>query len=110
MEAIIYAKNSDAKYLVFVEGRNSPYLATPDTPDEQITIESASRDLRMTVTRIEERQKYYWLPIDCYNQPIGYVEQIELFPTDYKNLKKSKQFPFYWLFDNESDAQARAID
>ena len=65
------------------------------------------------VDRIETRRTYWWLPLDSYNQPNGFVEAISLFPIDYKSIKEAKpqeRYPYWWIYDDEYSANYRAQD
>lgn len=109
---MIYAKFTDARFLAFP--KDSTKLPLPfDTNegDEYPTVAKVNEDTKgkFDIVRIEERKKYYYLPIDQYNQPNGFIEEIELFPCDYEGLRTAKGIIVY-IFDNYRDACRRAED
>lgn len=110
----LYGTNTSARFIAHIEGRTTPVPFDIEEGDDYPTKEMVSKELNVKCTSIEERRIYYWLPLDCYNQPVGYVEKISLFPSDFKNLKECDShkltYPYWWIFENENDATDRALD
>ena len=110
----LYGTHSNARFLPHIKGHNFPILFDIEEGDEYPTKEYVSNETKLECTAIEERRTYYWLPLDYYNQPLGYVEEISLFPCDFKALKECKDsrltHPYWWIFENEDDAVERALD
>ena len=116
-QVYLQAQHTDAPYLIFTaDGKSHPTknmgVGEMDlrSPLLRTAIEA---HFGSKLLRIEKRQKYYWLPLDSYNQPAGMVEEIELFPSDYRNLKEASMpdsYPYWWIYDNYATALDRAQD
>ena len=110
----LYGTHSNARFLAHIKGHAFPILFDIEEGDEYPTKEYVSNETKLECTGVEERRTYYWLPLDCYNQPLGYVEEISLFPCDFKALKECKNhrytYPYWWIFESENDAIERALD
>ena len=111
---VLYGLQTKARFIAFLDDSPAPVAFDIEPGEEYPTVEKVSKDLGRTCKRIEERRTYYWLPLDCYNQPAGYTDKIDLFPTDYRNLKSCNNFhlthPYWYIYANWMDAERRAID
>lgn len=116
-ELYLQAQHTNAPYLIFTEdGKSHPAqnMGAGEMNREDPLLKMAiEAHFGSKLVRIEKRRKYYWLPLDSYNQPRGTVEEIELFPSDYETLKEAKmpdRYPYWWIFDDYSSALDRAQD
>ena len=113
----LQAQHTDAPYLIFTaDGKSHPTknMGVGEMDLESPLLRTAiEAHFGSKLERIEKRRKYYWLPLDSYNQPRGIVEEIELFPSDYQALKEAKMqesYPYWWIYDNYATALNRALD
>lgn len=111
----LYGQATNAQFLAFFDGESLPRPFDLEPGEVCPTPEEISNMTGRTCTRIEKRQKYYWLPLQPrYNQPDGTVDTISLFPTDYDNLKACTDlratYPYWYLYDNYQEADRRALD
>ena len=50
------------------------------------------------------KKTYYYLSLDSYNQPNGFVNEIELTEEEFLKFKKARGY----IYDNSYDADCRA--
>lgn len=114
----LQAQNTDAPYLVFTEDGNahpiSKKVARLLNMDDPLMHTRCKEKWGSRIAgKAEERRKYYWLPLGYHNQPNGNVEEIELFPSDYKALKEAElkdRYPYWWIYEDYATALNRALD
>ena len=113
----LQAQHTAAPYLIFTkDGKSHPAqnMGVKDmNQDDPLLKVAIKAHFGSELVRIEKRQKYYWLPLDSYNQPNGNVEEIELFPSDYANLKSASMqdsYPYWWIYEDYATALDRALD
>ena len=116
-QVYLQAQHTAAPYLIFTkDGKSHPAQnmgVKSMNQDDPLLKAAIKAHFGSELDRIEKRQKYYWLPLDSYNQPRGTVEEIKLFPSDYANLKSASMqdsYPYWWIYDNYHTALERACD
>lgn len=60
----------------------------------------------LSQTQYVTRKKYWYLPLDNYNQPNGLVKEIELTDEEYQVMKNNGQY----VYDSYTQALMRAQD
>ena len=93
----LQAQHTAAPYLIFTkDGKSHPAQnmgVKSMNQDDPLLKAAIKAHFGSELDRIEKRRKYYWLPLDSYNQPNGNVEEIELFPYGCAKLRMT-QIPF----------------
>lgn len=81
------------------------YKAFGWTIDEDLWADTYFMILRENESRMEKK-KYYWLPLDNYNQPNGHIVELVINESEYEAMKKQGEY----VYSSYMQACERAMD
>ena len=69
-------------------------------------LDDLKKEIEKNIASEMVRKKYWWLPLDNYNQPTGNIVELELNSYEYQAMKNKGDY----VFDSYYQAMLRAND